>query len=105
MTFLGCRNLRAALTSAQGSGGNPSWKAAHVGHCVSPAAEGKLQPLVVLFRWVSRKGRSRAAMGLGHSRLLGEAVEQHPYCQVKGSAGLSHHDPTAPGKRTKNWVK
>lgn len=54
--------------------------------CVSPLAEGKLQYLVVLLRWVSREGRSRAATGSGHSRLLGEAVEQHPYCQLEGSA-------------------
>lgn len=39
MTFSGChRNLRAALTSAQGSSGNPSGKVAHVGPlCVTPS--------------------------------------------------------------------
>lgn len=109
MTFLGCRKLRTALMSAQGSRGNPSGKAAHMGPTVSPPAEGRHQHLVVLFRWASREGRSRAAMGLGYSRLLRKAVEQHPYCRVKRSAGLSPRDPTAPAKRTnaerKNWVK
>lgn len=73
----------------------PTWA-----HCVSPPAEGKHQYLVVLFRWASREDRSRAAMGLGYSRLFREVVEQHPYCQVEGSAGLSPHDPTAIVKRT-----
>lgn len=43
----------------------------------------------VLFGWASRKGRSRAAMGWGCSRLLREDAQQHPHGQVKGSAGLS----------------
>lgn len=56
--------------------------------------------VVVLLRWASREGRSRAATGSGCRGLLGGAAEPHRYHRVRGSAGPSLNALTTPGKRT-----
>lgn len=64
MTFSGChRNLRAALTSAQGSGGNPAGKVAHVGPLCDTPAKGRHQDMVVFLRWASREGEAGQKRG------------------------------------------